>query len=39
MSHQDRQNGYLHVERRSEGTAVVVRVVGEVDIHTAPLLD
>jgi anti-anti-sigma factor len=39
MSHQDRQNGPLHVERRREGTAVVVRVVGEVDVHTAPLLD
>jgi len=40
MSHQQgRQNGLLHVERRSEGTAVVVRAVGEVDMHTAPLLD
>lgn len=28
---------YLHVEQRVEDVAVVLRAVGEVDVHTAPL--
>ncbi|HEX6353427.1 STAS domain-containing protein [Actinophytocola sp.] len=39
MSYQDWQRSYLRVDRRSEGRAVVVRVIGEVDVDTVPLLD
>ena len=38
MSPARRPDDRLHVDQRSEGTAVVLRAVGEVDGSTAPIL-
>jgi anti-sigma B factor antagonist len=38
MTSPSRHDDQLHVERRLEGTTVVIRAAGEVDVTTAPLL-
>jgi anti-sigma B factor antagonist len=38
MASPSQHHDQLHVERRLEGTTVVIRAAGDVDITTAPLL-